>query len=311
MTTYHINVENDVLKVGFGEPANNDQIVQDAAARLDELIETGQLPGGALLKINGPASVPVSYVIAHKVTHLYGAIAVFDPKIGEKGTNKYIIAIAHNPTYKIADMLDSPEELQGSQSQHPKVKVVLCGPPQSGKSCLREGLKQTICRLKGAPYPYVITACPDGEGAWFSEAARRDPDLARKLKDEYKANFTPEFARIRAGWVRDAKNSLNIIDVGGKISEENRQIMSQATHAVILAGDMNKVAEWKEFCISLNLRVIAIIHSDYEGVADYIQTESPLLTGSIHYLERGEGISTRQMVQALASLLVNLVNSGE
>jgi CRISPR-associated protein Csx3 len=88
MTTYHINIEDDVLKVGFGEPANNDRIVQDAAARLDELIETGQLSGGALLKINGPASVPVSYVIAHKVSHLYGAIAVFDPKMGEKGTKR-------------------------------------------------------------------------------------------------------------------------------------------------------------------------------------------------------------------------------
>jgi hypothetical protein len=36
-----------------------------------------------------------------------------------------------------------------------------------------------------------------------------------------------------------------------------------------------------------------------------------LLTGSVHYLKRGEDISTRPMVQALASLLVNRVNSGE
>lgn len=45
------------------------------------------------------------------------------------------------------------------------MKVVLCGPPRSGKSCLREGLKQAIRRVPGAPYPYVITAAPDGEGA--------------------------------------------------------------------------------------------------------------------------------------------------
>jgi len=42
------------------------------------------------------------------------------------------------------------------------MKVVLAGPPKSGKSCLREGLKQAIRRISGAPYPYVITACPDG-----------------------------------------------------------------------------------------------------------------------------------------------------
>lgn len=67
MATYHINLEDDVLKVGFNpnSPANNNQIVQDAAARLDEMIVSGELSGGSLLKINGPASVPVCYVIRH------------------------------------------------------------------------------------------------------------------------------------------------------------------------------------------------------------------------------------------------------
>jgi len=74
-----------------------------------------------------------------------------------------------------------------------------------------------------------------------------------------------------------------------------------------LARDASKVSEWKDVCESLRLDVIAIIHSDYQGHADEIKTESPLLTGSIHYLERGEAISTREMVQALAKKLVSLV----
>lgn len=186
------------------------------------------------------------------------------------------------------------------------IKVVLCGPPRSGKSCLREGLKQAVLRIEGAPYPYVITACPDGEGAWFSEAARCDFELARRLKEEYKAKFTPEFAQLRASWVRNLTETLNIIDVGGKISPENRVIMSPATHAVILAGDMSKASAWKEFCAELGLQVIALIHSDYEGKADRIDTEEPLLAGSVHYLERGEDVSGRLMVQALARKLVRL-----
>lgn len=186
------------------------------------------------------------------------------------------------------------------------IKVVLCGPPRSGKSCLREGLKQAILRIEGAPYPYVITACPDGEGAWFSEAARCDFELARRLKEEYKAKFTPEFAQLRASWVRNTSETLNIIDVGGKISPENRVIMSPATHAVILAGDMSKVSAWKEFCAELGLQVIALIHSDYPGKVDRIDTEEPLLRGSVHYLERGEDVSGRPMVQALAWKLVRL-----
>lgn len=101
MTTYKIELHGDVLKVGFGEPAQNDSIVRDAAARLDEMIETGELKGGGLLKINGPTSLPVAYVLVHKVAHLYGAIGVFDPKLG-----KYVIVITHNPAYKLGDLID-------------------------------------------------------------------------------------------------------------------------------------------------------------------------------------------------------------
>lgn len=140
-----------------------------------------------------------------------------------------------------------PKKLQSNiknmNSEHEQVKVVLCGPPHSGKSVLREGLKQAIKRLPEAPYPYVITATPDGEGAWFSETAQHDAELARKLKDDYKSKFTPEFAKVRADWVEKATTQLTIVDVGGKTSDENRMIMAPATHAVILAGDINKIPE--------------------------------------------------------------------
>lgn len=102
MATYTIDLIEQVLKINFGEPAQNDQIVRDATARLDELAATGQLTGGTLLKVNGPASLPVAFVIAHKVAHLYGAIAVYDPKLG----NKYVVCVTHNPTYKLGDLID-------------------------------------------------------------------------------------------------------------------------------------------------------------------------------------------------------------
>lgn len=101
MTTYKIEIEDEVLKVGFADPAQNDQIVRDAAARLDNMTQSGEISGGSLLKINGPASLPVACVLIHKVAHLYGAIGVFDPKLG-----KYVIAITHNPMYKLADLID-------------------------------------------------------------------------------------------------------------------------------------------------------------------------------------------------------------
>jgi len=101
MTTYKIELQGEVLKIGFGEAAQNDQIVREAVARLEEMSNCGELSGGQLIKINGPASVPVACVLVHKVSHLYGAVGVFDRKLG-----KYVIALTHNPEYNSGDLVD-------------------------------------------------------------------------------------------------------------------------------------------------------------------------------------------------------------
>lgn len=101
MTTYKIEFHGEILRVGFAEPAENDQIVRDAANRLDIMAHAGELPGGKLLRINGPISIPVAFVLAHKLAHIYGAIGFYDPKLG-----KYVISITHNPAYKLGDLID-------------------------------------------------------------------------------------------------------------------------------------------------------------------------------------------------------------
>jgi CRISPR-associated protein Csx3 len=100
MSSYNIDLQDGILSIKFAEPAQNDQIVKDAAARLQEMSETGELRG-QLLKINGLISVPVAFVLAHKLAHLYGAIGFFDPKL-----DKYVICITHNPAYKLGDLID-------------------------------------------------------------------------------------------------------------------------------------------------------------------------------------------------------------
>lgn len=102
MATYKINLEDgNVLRVGFADPAQNDQIVRDAVARLDEMVKTGELSGGSLIKINGPASLPVACAIAHAVCHLYEVVGVFDPKLG-----KYVVAVCHSNSCRIGDLID-------------------------------------------------------------------------------------------------------------------------------------------------------------------------------------------------------------
>jgi len=101
MTTYNTSVVDGILKIGFGAPAQNDQIVKDTESGLDSLISSGALGGGEVIRVNGPASLPVAMVLAHKLAHLYQAVACFDPKL-----SKYVVAIAHGDKYAVGDLLD-------------------------------------------------------------------------------------------------------------------------------------------------------------------------------------------------------------
>ena len=108
LDTYQITLEKntphsreDKMTIAFGTPAQNDAIVQSAATQLKTLRQEGKF-GGALLRITGPASLPVAITISHEVAHLYGAITVFDPKVG-----KYLVCITHNPDYKLGDWLEA------------------------------------------------------------------------------------------------------------------------------------------------------------------------------------------------------------
>jgi len=187
---------------------------------------------------------------------------------------------------------------------------------------MREGLKQAIKDIQGAPYPYVITACPDGEGAWFQGTMNVDPELAKACKAVYKTEYTSEFVRRAAEGVRKCYLPFVLVDIGGIPSQENREICSGATHAILIAGNNPKTGEswdsrlvpWHEFCHDLGLVVIAEIFSDYRGIEDMVEgvCKDNIIRGSVHYLERGELIQNRPMVKSLAEHLVQMVAlSGE
>jgi CRISPR-associated protein Csx3 len=101
MKTYNITLVDGILKVAFGAPAQNDQIVKDAKERLDEMVANGELTGGKIVKINGPASLPVAVVLAHGLAHLYEVVAVFDPKLA-----KYVVAVSHGADNVVGDLVD-------------------------------------------------------------------------------------------------------------------------------------------------------------------------------------------------------------
>lgn len=321
MYSYHLTLEDDILRVSFNRqlPAQGDRLVKDTLEQLDSMIDRGELSGGrGVLKIDGPQSIPIAYVLAHRLAHLYEAIAVLDPKMGRKGYKTFIVVATHgSQQYQIGDLV----EIQELQSEVFTLKVVLCGPPQVGKSCFREGLKQAIMSQADAPYPLVITACPDGEGSWFQQTYEQNEALARQMKLNNRGEFTPEFALKAAEWVRQAQGSLILVDVGGQRSPENQLIMAQAKQAIILYKTPKELQEWTNFCQSLGLMLVAAIRSELTAPKDAIKwvkawdTDSleklksgPLLTGVLSGLNRGNNqLSQRPLIQATSQLLLHLL----
>jgi len=176
------------------------------------------------------------------------------------------------------------------------LKIAVVGPPHSGKSVFLGGLVENL----PSDLYYLFRACPDGEGAWTWTS--EDAAMYRR-----KGTFSKEIVNWYVSVLKKKKGlaPLTLIDLGGRITEENRTIITDGKidAAIILAGDMSKVKEWESFLKSCNTDVIAVVHSDYKGIKDC--TEQDKL--SVHFLERGEDVSSRPAIKEIAGMLMDKV----
>ena len=101
MAAFEIEVEplspgRDLLRVGFGDAATGEDVVAAICTRLDQL----GLKGGHLALVNGGLSIAGAMAMAHHLAHLYGVVAVFDPKRAG-----YIVAISHDPDFIVGGLI--------------------------------------------------------------------------------------------------------------------------------------------------------------------------------------------------------------
>ncbi len=293
-----VNISGDTLhidcKLGIKD---GDLVAKEAAEKIDNLIETQQIKGGNLIKVNGKASVLVSFIIAHKLAHLYANVLVFDPKI-----DGYVTTIRHGGNLAIGDFI--PE----NSSFNNQKKIVIGGNINRGKTLIKDGLRIVLSQYLDNKNYYLISGCPDGDGAWYSQACQNNPKLAKQLKDKYKASFTLEFAQNKAQEIRTINNPLLIFDVGGKtinnqLTPENKIIMSEATHAIIVGGNEAEIALWRNCCQELNLKISAEITTKIESGNDTFEIKNDILTTTIHQLERGNNLVESIGINKLAEYL--------
>ncbi len=101
------NIKADLYKVGFGSPAQNDQIVRDAELALSSIFDKTEEDLGPVTRkadgialVNGPASLPVAVVVANSLLQRYSTVAVFDPKL-----NGYVVSATHDASMPLGTII--------------------------------------------------------------------------------------------------------------------------------------------------------------------------------------------------------------
>lgn len=92
-----------LFRVGFGEPAQNDEVVREVASRIAELESDGNF-GGRLALVNGPASLPVAVQLGHALAHRFGSVAIFDPKMAG-----YVVSLSHGGPYPVGAIVPAAD----------------------------------------------------------------------------------------------------------------------------------------------------------------------------------------------------------
>ena len=176
------------------------------------------------------------------------------------------------------------------------IKVAVCGDPHSGKSVFLGALTILLPRESF----YLFRACPDGEGTWTWKNA----DSAKyRVKGSFNENLIAWYCKA----IENSHNlaPITLVDLGGKRSTENEQLVRSCSHCIILSHSLEGIKAWEEFALKLDTPVIAKVLSDYAG------KEDTMVDGifTCHHLDRDDKtVCERTTIKQLAMELLNMIS---
>ncbi len=177
------------------------------------------------------------------------------------------------------------------------VRIVICGPPNSGKSTLAESLSRALLLLG-------------------VDAAAVDLDLAsptleyikgqKDWKDRSKKEWTKELGKEAAARFVEASRRHEVVigDAPGKITDVTRIICGEAHYAIILCRyDLKaEINNWQIFLRELNVPVICTAISKITGEGK-VDKKKNLIEATLIKLDRKP--RTDEAITLLASLIKN------
>jgi CRISPR-associated protein Csx3 len=148
----------------------------------------------------------------------------------------------------------TPPDIRASYKGH---VIAVGGPPHSGKSVFLNALHNLLLQQIG-DRAFLERGCPDGEGKWSAEAA---PALVQQIRQ--KGTFSPEFMQVKLPGITTLgrNKTLVLIDLGGKRSPENAEILARSTDLIILSADPKEFAPWSTFATTQGCHILAHLTS--------------------------------------------------
>ncbi len=164
-------------------------------------------------------------------------------------------------------------------------KVIVCGPPHSGKSVF---LANIMAKIPCDQY-ILIYGCPDGEGHWSNIA---NQNVAQAIRQ--KGVFDATFLNFITKSIRNAEQRLVLVDVGGRRSSENEIIFRECEGYIILSSSPEEISAWRQFGDGLGLQCLAELDSrlSTEESVLYPNQGDGILRGLVVGLERGTFVNS-------------------
>lgn len=135
--------------------------------------------------------------------------------------------------------------------------IAVGGPPHSGKSVfLAELYRQLLARRPAGVF--LQRACPDGEGMWSAES---DPFLVKEIRR--KGNFDAGFMTftLKAIEALGTRFPITLVDLGGRRSAQNAEILARSTHLIILSSKETENGEWQKFAEAEGCQTLSVFGS--------------------------------------------------
>jgi CRISPR-associated protein Csx3 len=163
------------------------------------------------------------------------------------------------------------------------IVVAVVGPPHSGKSVFLAELYRQLLQRRPSGFVFLQRAAPDGEGMWSNES---DPKIVAEIRR--KGAFSREFMVFTLQSIENLAKvfPLVLLDLGGKRSAENAEILARSTHVIIVSSKEEEIQPWIDFAAAEGCEVLAVFTSRLGEGQSWIDFSTTPLRGEMVNLDR-------------------------